>query len=62
MFIINPLHAHKRDNLFATHPATENRVAALREMMGEISAPRAPTMRSSRIPKVSRNQRKGPWT
>ncbi len=32
MFIINPLHAHKRDNLFATHPATENRVAALEEM------------------------------
>ncbi len=62
MFIINPLHAHKRDNLFATHPATENRVAALREMVGEFSAPRAPTMRSSRIPKVSRNQRKGPWT
>ena len=32
MFIINPLHAHKRDRLFATHPATENRVAALRAM------------------------------
>ncbi|MBY6135817.1 zinc metalloprotease HtpX [Nocardioides marinus] len=32
MFIINPLHAHKHDNLFATHPATENRVAALRAM------------------------------
>lgn len=34
MFIINPLHAHKRDNLFSTHPATENRVAALRDMAG----------------------------
>ncbi|SFA86907.1 heat shock protein HtpX [Poseidonocella pacifica] len=34
MFIINPLHAHKRDNLFSTHPATENRVAALRQMAG----------------------------
>lgn len=32
MFIINPLHAHKHDSLFATHPATENRVAALRAM------------------------------
>lgn len=32
MFIINPLHGGARDNLFATHPATENRIAALREM------------------------------
>jgi len=35
MFIINPLHAHARDSLFATHPATANRVAALREMAGQ---------------------------
>lgn len=34
MFIINPLHAHRRDSLFATHPATANRVAALRQMAG----------------------------
>ncbi|SES09696.1 heat shock protein HtpX [Tranquillimonas rosea] len=40
MFIINPLHAHKRDSLFATHPATENRVAELRRMSGGGSAPR----------------------
>lgn len=32
MFIINPLHAHKRDKLFSTHPNTENRIAALVEM------------------------------
>jgi heat shock protein HtpX len=32
MFIINPLHGQRMDNLFATHPATENRVAALRQM------------------------------
>ncbi|PQO24686.1 zinc metalloprotease HtpX [Rhodobacteraceae bacterium WD3A24] len=32
MFIINPLHAHAHDRLFSTHPATANRVAALREM------------------------------
>ncbi|TCP41491.1 peptidase M48-like protein [Rhodovulum marinum] len=40
MFIINPLHAHARDNLFSTHPATENRVAALRRMAG-MQAPAA---------------------
>lgn len=32
LFIINPLHAHARDSLFSTHPSTENRVRALREM------------------------------
>lgn len=32
MFIINPLHAHAHDRLFATHPSTANRVAALRRM------------------------------
>lgn len=32
MFIINPLHAHKVDNLFSTHPSTANRIARLREM------------------------------
>ena len=49
MFIINPLHAHKRDNLFATHPATENRVAALRAMSGssETAQRKAPTPLSS---------------
>lgn len=34
MFIINPLHAHAHDRLFSTHPATENRIARLREMAG----------------------------
>jgi heat shock protein HtpX len=29
MFIINPLHAGGMDNLFSTHPKTENRIAAL---------------------------------
>jgi heat shock protein HtpX len=32
MFIINPLNGQGRDNLFSTHPATANRVAALRRM------------------------------
>ena len=34
MFIINPLHAHKVDSLFSTHPNTANRVARLRQMAG----------------------------
>lgn len=31
MFIVNPLHARKMDNLFSTHPSTANRVARLRD-------------------------------
>jgi heat shock protein HtpX len=52
MFIINPLHAHKHDALFSTHPATENRIAKLREMAGDtVGARRNPTA-----------ARQGPWT
>ena len=65
MFIINPLHAHKRDNLFATHPATENRIAALRSMAGQAGRPaRAPDqpVTASRIPRSGRrDSRHGPW-
>src|SRR5690606_37415369 len=32
MFIINPLSGMRMDNLFSTHPATENRIAALQEL------------------------------
>jgi heat shock protein HtpX len=48
MFIINPLHAHAHDRLFATHPSTANRVAALRQLAGAGAARPAPA-------------RRGPW-
>ena len=32
MFIINPLSGQRMDNLFSTHPATENRIAALEQL------------------------------
>lgn len=32
MFIINPLSGQRMDGLFSTHPATENRIAALQEL------------------------------
>lgn len=41
MFIINPLSGQNMDNLFSTHPATENRIAALQQMASEFSAPAA---------------------
>ena len=52
MFIINPLHAHARDKLFSTHPATENRIARLEEMAQKTGAVRAP----------SRPRPAGPWS
>ncbi|MFE0757818.1 zinc metalloprotease HtpX [Inquilinus sp. NPDC058860] len=42
MFIINPLHAHAVDSLFSTHPATANRVAALRRLAGAPAQDRGP--------------------
>ena len=36
MFIINPLSGQGMDNLFSTHPNTENRIAALDEMAREM--------------------------
>ena len=35
MFIINPLGALKMDHLFSTHPSTESRIVALRDMAGK---------------------------
>lgn len=32
MFIVNPLHAHRLDSLFATHPPVERRIAMLQQM------------------------------
>jgi len=34
LFIINPLSGERMDNLFSTHPNTENRIAALQDMAG----------------------------
>ena len=55
MFIINPLHVFKRDKLFSTHPATENRIAALEKMAGEMGG----AVRRTSIPRTG--SRTGPW-
>jgi heat shock protein HtpX len=36
MFIINPLSGRGMDNLFSTHPSTENRIAALEQLAQEM--------------------------
>jgi heat shock protein HtpX len=38
MFIINPLSGRGFDNLFSTHPATENRIAALMQLAASMGA------------------------
>jgi heat shock protein HtpX len=62
LFIINPLAGRGGDNLFSTHPATENRVAALLGLAGE--AARAPLRRSggggTAVP-VTEDVRRRPW-
>lgn len=37
LFIVNPLHAHRVDQLFATHPPIAERIARLRAMAGELA-------------------------
>ncbi|MDX2221728.1 MAG: zinc metalloprotease HtpX [Rhodospirillaceae bacterium] len=58
LFIVNPLHAHAADSLFATHPATANRIARLQDLAGRgggafVAAPQPAAAGSAR--------RRGPW-
>lgn len=39
MYIFNPLNGQRMDNLFATHPAVENRIAALEELARDMEGP-----------------------
>ncbi len=74
MFIINPLNGQRMDSLFSTHPATENRIAALEAMAGEMAPPPARRSRdqierpaTTSVPKTGPwgrdgSSRKGPWS
>jgi heat shock protein HtpX len=44
LFIINPLSGVRMDNLFSTHPSTENRIAALEEIAANMGGPAGPSM------------------
>jgi heat shock protein HtpX len=62
MFIINPLSGARMDNLFSTHPATENRIAALMEQarqMGQLDEGGGSLRRAGSVPGSGR--RSGPW-
>ena len=57
MFIINPLSGERRDNLFSTHPATENRIRALQAMANEgFEPPPAPQAQEEPVDDG------GPWS
>jgi heat shock protein HtpX len=56
MFIINPLNGYGADNLFSTHPSTQNRVAALAAKFGGNTTGPQPELVSPR-----RNRPPGPW-
>ncbi len=61
LFIVNPLHGKGADNLFSTHPSTENRIARLLEMAR--LRPKSRTSARTSVP--SSTARKGgpdtPW-
>jgi len=57
MFIINPLSGERMDNLFSTHPATENRIRALQALANDgFDPPSAPQAREEP------DGQGGPWT
>ncbi len=74
MFIINPLSGQRMDNLFSTHPDTENRIEALQRMadeMGSGSTRAAYTAKPQRkarsVPNTGRGRHddqtpRGPWS
>jgi heat shock protein HtpX len=59
MFIVNPLSGARMDNLFSTHPATENRIAALMTLAQEMGRSR-PT-RQAEATAATRSEPAGPW-
>ena len=64
MFIINPLSGERMDNLFSTHPATQNRIAALQAMAQEFGGsegrvPAQPRREAPSQPRASTPE--GPW-
>ncbi|MDB5617050.1 zinc metalloprotease HtpX [Tardiphaga sp.] len=62
MFIINPLSGRGMDNLFTTHPSTQNRIAALQQLAGQIGGQaRATNTVSPRGPSGGAPRTKGPW-
>ena len=56
VFIVNPLSGARMDNLFSTHPAVENRIAALRQLAGQLGTNGYSRMHRHFMPQA------GPWS
>jgi len=64
MFIINPLAGLRMDSLFSTHPSTEERVARLMALAGEMGSPpprAAAGGWTAPAPWGGAQRRRGPW-
>jgi heat shock protein HtpX len=65
MFIVNPLSGARMDNLFSTHPATENRIAALEQLAAQMGRGGYARQAQPRQAVPSHGpwggQRRGPW-
>jgi heat shock protein HtpX len=64
LFIVNPLAGQKGDNLFSTHPATQNRIDALMSLKGGAARPAEEPEADNFISPwaaARQNRRKGPW-
>jgi heat shock protein HtpX len=63
LFIVNPLSGERMDNLFATHPAPENRIAALEQLAAEMGQsgylPTGPAIAAAHGPWGGASR--GPW-
>lgn len=67
MFIVNPLSGARMDNLFSTHPNTQNRIAELRKYAAELTG-RPASLGTTSGPwgqaagrRDTNDQRRGPW-
>ncbi|MET0968823.1 MAG: zinc metalloprotease HtpX [Tardiphaga sp.] len=63
MFIINPLSGRGMDNLFTTHPSTQNRITALQQLAGRIDGSTTALARNAPAtgPWNGQPRARGPW-
>jgi heat shock protein HtpX len=62
MFIANPLSGERMDNLFSTHPNTQNRIAALEELARTMGTGRSfRQMEASPAGPWNQSSKPGPW-
>ena len=61
LFIINPLSGARMDNLFGTHPATENRIAALQDIAARMGQSRDAVAEPRPSGPWGSSARRGPW-